>query len=595
MKAAMESATQRRNVAQLRKSRRTHPAKAVERSSPQVGSVGLNLSGHLPCIGLGLGSFLLKSLIFAPISFWPFALVCLAPWLIMIGTSRRAPWVYLYSFLGAFLFFLLNMRWMIPATGWGYLALCVYQAVYFPLMACPLRHGIRRRRVPLAVLFPVVWVGNEIVRAVFLSGFPWFFLSHSLYRLLPAIQISDLVGAYGVSFVLAAVNGAAADGVFLWLARRKDPSQAGKFRRKLRVDAFVTSFLIGVCLIYGLIQLGRDTVSPGPRVAVLQGDFISRVTGDDVDDAAKRRLYLEQLDAAAAEQPDLFLLPETPWIMYLNPEVRDYRQAWRESFLALRDRAIRSSAYIVTGSASLVETPTDLLTKDRRFNSAMVFKPDGSEPERYDKVHVVPFGETVPFRTGRLRFLYFWINRLMPFSGRDGSFEYSIFPGDTFKVFAMTAPSAGGRELRFGVPICYEDVMPYVSREFVSGGHSQKRADFLLNISNDGWFGRGIQQPQHLAVCVFRAVENRVGIARAVNTGISGFIAPTGRLHDLVTGDAAKRWPGNAGFKVAQLGVDSRYTLYSRYGDWFAWLCAMGWLVAFGDYWLARLREQVGV
>ena len=147
--------------------------------------------------------------------------------------------------------------------------------------------------------------------------------------------------------------------------------------------------------------------------------------------------------------------------------------------------------------------------------------------------------------------------------------------------------------------------MPYVSREFtrlVEAEESDeerefdeervggKRVDFLLNISNDGWFGRGIQQPQHLAICVFRAVENRVGIARAVNTGVSGFIRPSGQLHDLVAGDPAGRWPGKSGFAVAPVTIDDRYTLYSRRGDWFAWFCAVLWLAFFGDYWVVRIR-----
>jgi len=154
----------------------------------------------------------------------------------------------------------------------------------------------------------------------------------------------------------------------------------------------------------------------------------------------------------------------------------------------------------------------------------------------------------------------------------------------------MKAASQPGRSYRFGVPICYEDVMPYVSREFVSGGSNKKRVDFLLNISNDGWYGHGTQQPQHLAVCVFRAVENRVGIARAVTTGVSAFIDPSGRVHDRVGGDPSHRWPGESNYATARISVDSRYTSYSRYGDWFAWGCALVWLLAYIDYWIARAR-----
>jgi apolipoprotein N-acyltransferase len=549
------------------------------------------LSKKRSLVLLALGTLFLKSLIFAPVSWWPITFVCLVPWLIAVGTAPRAPWVYLTSFLWGVAFFLINMRWLIPATGWGYIALCIYQALYFPLMACAIRHVIRRRTLPLALGVALIWTGNELLRAVAFSGFPWFFLSHALYKVRTLIQVSDLVGAYGTSFLVAAINGAIADFVLARFKWDEVPVTAwlpGRARR----GALVAAVLLLLVAVYGQVQLRRHTITPGPKVAVIQGDFLSLIEGDEESDATKRKFYLRQIEEASQQRPDLFLLPETPWIMYLNPEMRSYKAEWRESFESLQEASVRHRAYLVTGSASLIETPKDLLATERRYNSAMVFRPDGLEPSRYDKVHVVPFGEAVPFRFGRFRFLYFWLNRMMPFSGRDGSREYSMFPGNGFHVFAITAESAGGREFRFGIPICYEDVMPYVCRAFVNGGRSGKRADFLLNISNDGWFGRGIQQPQHLAVCVFRAVENRVGIARAVNTGISGFIQPDGRIHDVIPGDPKRTKPTAVGHSVAQLGIDSRYAFYTRFGDWFGWLCVAAWAGVFLDYWMSRLRGQ---
>ena len=132
----------------------------------------------------------------------------------MIGGSTLAPRVYFHSYVFGLLFLLINMRWLRHATVPGYVALSVYIAAYFPLVACPLRHMIRRRCWPLAITLPFIWVGSEIGRAVFFSGFPWFFLSHSQYKVLTLTQISDVVGAYGVSFLVAAVNGAVADILF---------------------------------------------------------------------------------------------------------------------------------------------------------------------------------------------------------------------------------------------------------------------------------------------------------------------------------------------------------------------------------------------
>lgn len=547
---------------------------------------------HRTIAAFALASALLQSLIFAPISIWPLAYICMAPWLILTAATTLAPRVYFYSFVLGVISFLINMRWMYAATGWGYLALAVYQAAYFPFVACPVRHAARRRRWPLAIVFPFIWVGSEALRSVVISGFPWFYLAHSQYRFLTVIQISDLVGAYGVSFVVAAVNGAIADHLLAKYCGEGGTGTEG--RRDLGTTRLISIVFAGFLLLavcfYGQVQLRRNTITEGPKVALLQGDYFVSVEGPDSSEQQRMQTYFEMIEAAAVEKPDLFVLPETPWYMFLNPEGRDFFQLSRTSFARFQRYASQFEAYVVTGSASLERTPHDLLAKERRYNSATVFHPDGREPGRYDKVHLVPFGEYVPFRFGRLRPLYLWLNRMMPFAGEEGDDEYSLFPGQKFNVFAMTPPSQPDKSYRFGTPICYEDVMPYVSREFVFGGSNVKRCDFLLNISNDGWYGRGAQQPQHLAICAFRAVENRVGIARSVTTGVSAFIDPNGRIYDRVTGNPGKGWPQQSGFRVSRIQVDSRYAIYSRYGDWFAWGCALLWLLTYIDYWIARAR-----
>jgi len=548
------------------------------------------ISSHRVFALLSLCTLVSMSLIFAPISFWPLSFVCLVPWLVLVGGAKQAPRVYFYSLAMGLAFFLINMRWMYLTTGAGYAAMSVYLSCYFPLMACPVRSVVRRRRWPLAVVFPFVWVGSEIVRSVVISGFPWFYLAHSLSGVEVLIQISDLVGAYGVSFVIAAVNGAVADVIIKKLAAKQSPpARLGPVHRTL--GGMVALGLVVFTVGYGVFQLNRDTTSVGPKIATLQGDFVNLVEGDTVDDEGKRALYLKMLKASAKDDPDLYLLPETPWIMYLNEEARHFQTFWLDSFQRLQRHASEHQAYVVTGSASLEQTPDDLVTKQRRYNSANVFHPDAREPDRYDKVHLVYFGETVPFRFGNFRFLYFWLNRLMPFSG-GGKFEYSLIHGAAFDVFPMEPKSQPGKTYRFGIPICYEDVMPYVSRAFTVGADGKKRVDFLLNISNDGWFGRGIQQPQHLAISTFRAVENRIGIVRAVNTGISAFIDPSGCVHDMVDGYAQSAFKGNAGYATANVLVDSRFTYYSKYGDWFGWLCAVLWLAFFVDYWIVRVRTR---
>ncbi|MHC5112215.1 MAG: apolipoprotein N-acyltransferase [Planctomycetota bacterium] len=563
--------------------------------APAAPAVVDAMSTHRRMLALVVAAALLKSLIFAPVSFWPLAFVCLVPWIVMTGSSSLAPRVYLHSYVFGLLFFVFNVRWMYHATGAGYVALAVYLAAYMPAMACAIRHVIRRRRWPLAICFPLIWVGGEMTRAVALSGFPWFFLSHSVYKVLPIIQISDVVGAYGVSFVVASVNGAVADWLLLRLdiaGMNKGEAEAGK----VRLGGVVAGVLMVSILGYGWIQLGRDTTSVGPRVAIIQGDFRDTVDPDEMEGHDRTRgrdrmlAYLALVEEAGAASPDLFLLPESPWPMVLNREAPGMRPLSRESFSAIQQISTRLNAYVVTGCASYERHPYDLLATDRYFNSAAVFYPDARAPGRYDKRHLVYFGEVVPFRFTKLHWLYLRLNALMPFSD-GGKREYSLFRGTSFVHFEMTPQSQPDRTFRFGVPICYEDVMPYVSREFAIDKKGQKRVDMLLNISNDGWFGRGVQQPQHLAICVFRAVENRLGIARSVNTGGSAFIKPTGEVHDFPR-DPGDRWPGAMGYAVANVEIDSRVAFYSRYGDWFALACAFAWLALFLDYWIIRIRTH---
>ncbi len=558
-----------------------------------VRDTGLRLdSPVIQIVLLGL-SLLLQSLVFPPIDLWPLAFVCLAPWFLVTALGRNATTAYLASYVLGLAFFLINLHWLSLVTVEGYVALSAYLAVYYPLVACPVRHAVRRRGLPLALVVPVVWVASELCRAVVVSGFPWFFLGHTQYRVLSLIQISDLVGAYGVSFLVVAVNGAVADVI---LGRLSKSSASGLPPRAARGSLIFVAALLLFALVYGQIQLHRDTGSPGPRIAVLQQDYLNfadlEVSGRQPTSRERAAAYDALLEQAAAEQPDLFLLPETPWFMALNPEYLQYpgtspNSVSQLSCDMLRRHAVGSGAYLVTGAMTIIPTPYSLRAEDIKHNSAFIFAPDGSPPQRYDKIHCVYFGETVPFRYGRLRFLYWWFNQRMPFGY--GGYEYSLTPGTEFKVFSMRGRSPGDREFRLAVPICYEDVMPYVSRRFVTDPQTgAKRVDLLLNISNDGWFGHTNEHPQHLAICAFRAVENRVPIARAVNTGISGFIEASGRIHDLVTTDGRSRGPGVTGYAAATVQIDRRHSLYSRVGDLFAIVCGLLTVLIYVDYVIVR-------
>lgn len=573
----------------------------------------------------------------APRGWWPLAFVCLTPWSIAAGCARRAWLFHLLSYLAGSAYFLINLTWMMPVTGLGYIALALYLGVYWLLAGWAVRVAARRG-VPLVVSVPIVWVGCEYLRAVALTGFPWLFVAHAFYRVLPMIQISDLVGAYGVSFVVIIANAAAAE-CALW----KSGSRTGSRRRGV-ASLMVASLAIVGTLSYGWQRLASAQLAPGPRVAVIQADFPLRNTPPySAPGPIVFGRYLQIAAQAAAQRPDLLVFPETVWSSVQNlaflenknisipgqsPSVYAYSMLCHEATaafcrgdLATADRklaellerwvnparvpqrngvpeplprltgAAAPPVRAVIGSMSIDPSVDAAITGVRKYNSALVYDADGVQRrERYDKTHLVPFGEVVPFRGTRLHWLYAWLNRLSPFSGADGTFEYSMTSGAGYTVFGL---DTGAGTWRYGVPICYEDVMPYVCRRYAWDGAS-RRVDFLVNISNDGWFLHSAELPQHLAICVFRAVENRVGIARSVNTGISAFIDSNGLIRKVVDRDGVYHGEGIEGFAIDQVMIDTRASLYGRFGDWFAQscaaVCALHWFGSFGARLARRFR-----
>jgi apolipoprotein N-acyltransferase len=193
-----------------------------------------------------------------------------------------------------------------------------------------------------------------------------------------------------------------------------------------------------------------------------------------------------------------------------------------------------------------------------RYNTAVLIGPDGAPGPRYDKIHLVPFGEYVPFRG-----TFPWLQAFTPYKG-----DYSCRPGESYTRFPL---HVGNRTFTFGCLICYEDTDPYLARQYVRPGLADP-VDFLVNISNDGWFRGTAEHEQHLALCRFRAVEARRSVVRAVNMGISAVIDPDGRVVALPADSWAqsKRLDGTVTDRVP---LDTRESFYARTGDWVPAAC----------------------
>ncbi len=210
---------------------------------------------------------------------------------------------------------------------------------------------------------------------------------------------------------------------------------------------------------------------------------------------------------------------------------------------------------------------------ERDQNLAIAYAPgSGQQPGIYAKRHLVPFGEFVPFKDS-----WPWLHKVLqgftPYPDR----EYGVAAGEEWFRFHMM--TSDGHTYNFGTPICYEDTMPEPSRCFVDPINGKKQVDFLLSISNDGWYRSLAELDQHLQLDQLRAVENRISFARAVNGGNSGFVDPNGRIIATVQTNPTF---GGDGYAVQRVPIDSRISLYSRIGDIFPMLCGILCVVAIG-------------
>ncbi len=511
------------------------------------------------------------------------AFFALVPWVLATVTCVRTPWAMFGSFLLGLVFWMVNVHWIIPVTIAGYLGTCLYLSSYFLLGGWLLRHCYQRRRLPFFIMLPLIWVGLELLRGHVITGFSWLLLGHSQYRWIRLIQIADLVGAYGVSFLVAMVNGFIVDLLAQPLfVRTKQGS-----RPSLVAAAGVVS-LIGLAvftLIYGTTQMNFGPLSDGPKVAVIQENFPISVTRASQNDRevfdAYRKLTTQ---ANQTHHPDIIVWPESMAQPFLYPKVPE--QASQRRFTdshngeyvqkELSKLARQVNAHLLVGSSARTYTrqPDSLNTRISSYNSAFLARPDGLIlHQRYDKMHLVPFAEYIPLRKTFPPLLEL-VKAVGPYD-----FDHSLEHGSSAEIFAVTIENTQS-SFRFATPICYEGTVADLCRSFVLP-ENQPKIDFLLNVSNDGWFNASWELSQHLVCYVFRAVENRVPIARAVNTGISGFVDSTGRLHDLVTQDSRIR--GVAGFACARLRIDPRITIYSQTGDFFALLCGFAALAVFID------------
>ncbi len=489
-------------------------------------------------------SGLLLFLSFPDIDFYFLAWFALAPALLS-----------LYDKDGRFAFkagLLLGMVYFFGTTYWIYHALHVYGSMplvvsvflivllslylsVYPAMFCLLYSiAVKKTTLPSLLIAPCIWTSLEFIRSYALTGFPWSSLGYSQYKFLPMIQIADITGIYGISFLIVAVNGVIADIFIIKRIRLERPL----FSSLSFLGGYVCLALaLVLTLSYGFFRLYQDRGDTTFKAAIIQGNIEQDKKWDMSYQKSVLHTYKEISLKAAAESPDIIIWPETAL-----PFIFEKDRILTEDLLSFQ-RDINS--YLLFGSILMKESKGEEMSGRKKYrlsNSAVLLDRNSNVSYIYDKIHLVPFGEYVPLGN-----ILFFIEKLVYGVG-------DYHPGDSY----LSAVTPFGS---FATLICYEIIFPGMVRKFYI-----REGDFIVTITNDAWFGTTHGPYQHFSMAVLRAIENRKPVLRAANSGISGFIDSNGKIIE-------KTRLFERTHMIREIKKDKTLTIYTKYGDIFSYLC----------------------
>ncbi len=547
----------------------------------------------------------------------PLLLVALTPFaLALCGARNGVLALGIVGVASAVLWFFGNL--FFATYNWvAVFALALLHAGIIVACGASLRWWHRATRLPLALLLPMTFVAGEFLRLLGPLGVPTGLLALPFHKQLWMIQIADLGGVYLVSFAIASVNGALAD-VLL----------GGWRRARFSVAGVAVGWIAIAC--YGAFRLheSQQTMRPGPIIGVVQPDI--PMTGG-IQHGFDSRVFLQEMlalsDQSAARQPppQLIVWPETmavvpplnsEWLRMKNVAGESLR-ASEEFEQALREWTRRAGIPLLVGTTAVASRRDNPKALDV-YNSAIRFDPKlGQNAQRQDKQRLFPLAESIPWRG---TFIHTLLDRWVASHSSVPSSGGWYTRGEQREVFELPATTTPSAPLHYAVSMCVELCYAESCGTFLKNAHGGKAADFFVNMSNDGIFQRNRAQVWHASMSAFRAVEARAGIARSSNTGISGFVKPTGEMYgevvnargeswtglgapelpriaalvkfrqehaaELATGPALaahvtseiaaieelRRAAGVSGQSTQHVYVDSRRTVYSCIGDLFPWL-----------------------
>jgi apolipoprotein N-acyltransferase len=503
--------------------------------------------------GLAILSGLILTLAHPKFDLFPLAFVALVPLLIGLTGSSNGKAFFLGILCGV-TFFATLLHWLVPVMityggmPWPVAVallglLVLYLACYVALFSVVSVIWCRRFGCRALLLTPLAWVALELVRTHALTGFPWGLLGYSQYRNLPLLQIASLGGVYSVSLLVAAANA----GIAYWIAGAAVDGRGARRAGLIFLGTVAIAHLGGFLAIPPIAAV-REGGGGEVRVALIQANVRQeRKWQPGAEDQIVEDL-LAMTRRAAASGARIVVWPESSSpLSFRRPGAS---RGEEDPLASIEER----SSYTARVAALVRELDIELIAGSvdykydggrlRATNSAFRVAPDGTLGPVYDKVHLVPFGEYVP-----LQKLLFFVNPLV--EGAIADFA----PGRALQPL----PTVAGPAATF---ICYESIFPRLVRRLAG------EAAFLINITNDAWFGRTAGPYQHLAMAILRTVENRRFMARAANTGISALVDPYGRI--IERSDLEE-----AAVLVGAIEPRQDMTVYARTSDLVAWSCAI--------------------
>jgi len=471
---------------------------------------------------------------FPNVGLWPFVFVAIVPLLfIMEGASpKRAFWITFATTLLAYAGLVYWLIYTINHYGYIFLPVAILVFIIMLVMLAAIRglffavpYAWVGKRAPCYIVVPLLWVGADYFQTLFFGGFPWEFFGYAPYKILPLIQAADILGVWLLTFIFVFINAA------IYELFRAD---VGRLRKI--IGAALSFLLVAALFIYGQLRLNqiRETMAKSEkiRVAVVQGNI-----PQDVKWSRNFRSWVlsrhENLsEAAVAEGAEFIIWPETALPVFQDVAEPLYKP--------LANAVTEINRYLLTGLPTLRYEGAEEI----HHNSAYIINPQGEPVDFYHKNHLVPFGEFIPFKRTLKR---------MAGSLVHGTGDF-LSGGD---IKDLKHPTIGN----IALIICYEAIYPDLTRRLTNQG-----ARLLVNITNDAWFGDTSAPHQHLSMAAMRAIESRLYLARAANTGISAFVEPTGKI-------IKQTGLFEIAYEVEDLGLMDVDTIYERVGDVLPILC----------------------